>query len=293
MPPVRYIAPKVLLVWKITPMPKVSVLITLYNAAPFVRQALESVFAQDFQDLELCVVDDGSSDDSLAILREIAAAAPVPLHWKTQPNAGQAAALNTAFEMASGEIIALLDGDDYWYPSKLSEMLDFMVLNPGGGVYQHQVDDGAGIPLRPFVVSGDIFGKWTSLGTVNPVVHQDWMVINMPTTGLLFTRSTFESIGPLPAAMVVNPDFYLFVLGCSLGPVYTSPRSLGCWRQHPGNASRRGAYSFKSYWVRVLFPLVNEKLAQRGHLVRFKFNRAAILWQPLVLLKAVWRRRNA
>jgi glycosyltransferase involved in cell wall biosynthesis len=273
-------------------MPRVSVLMTVFNAGPHLREAVESVYTQDFTDLELCVVDDGSTDGSVELLRELVAGAPIPVRWEAQANAGQAAALNAAFAMASGEIIALLDGDDYWHRWKIREMVEFMQLNPGGGVYQHQVDDGAGEKLRPMTLSGDLFGRWRELGTVNPLVHRDLFVVNMPTTGLMFSRVVYEAIGTIPKPMVVNPDFYLFVLGCSLGPLYTNPRVLGCWRQHGGNASKRGQYGFKNYWLRVLFPLVNEELRRRGLGVQFKFCKRDLLLAPLALARAAYKRRG-
>ena len=97
---------------------KVSIIIPLYNKAPYVRRALDSIAAQTFADFETIVVDDGSTDEG----PEIAAAYPdARLRLIRQDNAGPGAARNAGIAQARGEFLAFLDADDEWLPNYLAE----------------------------------------------------------------------------------------------------------------------------------------------------------------------------
>lgn len=97
--------------------PRISVIIPVYNAASFVRDAVASVRAQTLHDWEIIFVDDGSTDDSPGVIAELAAASPCmkALH---QPNAGPASARNYGLQHARGAYIAFLDADDLYPPDK-------------------------------------------------------------------------------------------------------------------------------------------------------------------------------
>lgn len=102
-------------------MPKFSVIIPVYNVAPYLRECLDSVRAQTFAGWEAVCVDDGSTDASGAILDEYAAKDPRfrVLH---QPNAGVSAARNAGLRMATGEVVNFLDGDDFVASGLLEEV---------------------------------------------------------------------------------------------------------------------------------------------------------------------------
>jgi glycosyltransferase involved in cell wall biosynthesis len=95
--------------------PLVSVMIGAYNAAPYLGEAIESVLAQDYEQFELIVVDDGSTDGTGDVARSYAGVEVI-----TQENGGNGAARNTAIAAASGDLYAFLDADDRFTPGKLS-----------------------------------------------------------------------------------------------------------------------------------------------------------------------------
>jgi glycosyltransferase involved in cell wall biosynthesis len=97
---------------------RVSIIIPLYNKAPYVRRALDSIAAQTFADFEAIVVDDGSTDDGAAI---VAGYSDVRFRMIRQANAGPGAARNSGLAQARGEFIAFLDADDEWLPNYLHE----------------------------------------------------------------------------------------------------------------------------------------------------------------------------
>ncbi len=97
---------------------RVSIIIPLYNKAPYVRRALDSIAAQTFPDFEAIVVDDGSTDDGAAIVADYSDAR---FRMIRQANAGPGAARNAGLAQARGELIAFLDADDEWLPNYLHE----------------------------------------------------------------------------------------------------------------------------------------------------------------------------
>src|SRR5688572_33231336 len=100
-------------------MPTVSVVIPAYNAAAFIRETIDSALAQTYRDFEVIVVNDGSTDDTMARLREFGSR--IRVH--EQSNSGVATARNSGVKIATGSWIAFLDSDDLWMPQKLERQL--------------------------------------------------------------------------------------------------------------------------------------------------------------------------
>lgn len=109
--------------------PRVSVIIPAYNASRYIPEALDSVFAQSFQDLEVIVVNDGSPDTPQlqAALRPYEGR----LLYLEQPNRGVSAARNLAIQRARGDLLAFLDADDIWLPPYLEVQVNFLDEHPG------------------------------------------------------------------------------------------------------------------------------------------------------------------
>ena len=130
---------------------KFSVIIPLYNKAPYIRKALESVFAQTYTDYELIVVDDGSTDDSARIAEEYilevkgaensgaettaSRLSPLAFRLIRQANSGVSAARNNGVAQASGDYITFLDADDWWEPTYLERMAQLIEDYPEAGLY--------------------------------------------------------------------------------------------------------------------------------------------------------------
>ena len=102
--------------------PQVSVIIAAYNAEQYLAEALDSVAAQTFQNFEVIVVDDGSTDSTADIV-----AGYSQVHCLHQPNRGQPAARNAGIRAARGKYITFLDADDLWLPSKLEKQIGFLM----------------------------------------------------------------------------------------------------------------------------------------------------------------------
>jgi glycosyltransferase involved in cell wall biosynthesis len=111
------------------PSPTVSVVIPCYNAARYLESALASVQAQTFTDFELIVVNDGSTDNSLALLNAIAAREP-RLRIISRPNTGIVGALNDGLAAARGEFIARMDADDLCFPDRFAKQVAYLCAHP-------------------------------------------------------------------------------------------------------------------------------------------------------------------
>ncbi|WP_344761478.1 glycosyltransferase [Actimicrobium antarcticum] len=108
---------------------KVSILIPSYNHALFLEEAIRSVWAQDYPDMELVVVDDGSVDDSRDILARLMKLSPIPMKVIEQSNAGICRSLNVALKESSGEIIGVLASDDIMALHRLKDEVSYFDTN--------------------------------------------------------------------------------------------------------------------------------------------------------------------
>ena len=138
--------------------PVVSVVIPVFNGARFVRSAIESVFAQTHRPIEVIVVDDGSTDDSVEVI------APFDeVILLRQQNRGVGAARNRAIERSTGEFIAFLDQDDWWFPDKLKQQLDVFAQ-----------DERIGLVHTAVSYFNDASGRF--VGLLNPEAHTDELI---------------------------------------------------------------------------------------------------------------------
>jgi glycosyltransferase involved in cell wall biosynthesis len=110
--------------------PLVSVIIPVYNAEKYLKESLESVFSQTFQDFEIIAVDDGSTDKSIDVLNNYNHS----IRLITQTNSGPARARNTGIKAAAGKYIALLDADDLWTSDKLRLQINYLEKRPDIGM---------------------------------------------------------------------------------------------------------------------------------------------------------------
>lgn len=139
--------------------PLVSVVIPVYNGEAFVAQAIESVLAQTWSNVELIVVNDGSTDRSAEVVANYADR----LVLIEQENRGVAAARNAGMQQARGAFVALLDQDDWWRPEKLARQVPLMLANPRIGLVHTAVDH-----------YDQSRGEW--VGPLNPQARPDRLV---------------------------------------------------------------------------------------------------------------------
>jgi glycosyltransferase involved in cell wall biosynthesis len=119
---------------------KVSVLVLSYNAERFIADAINSVLHQSYQNLEIVIGDDCSSDRTLEVIRAVACSSEVPIHiLKSPTNQGITNNFNKCLKHCSGDYIFLLGGDDIYLPGKLAAQVAFMDSNPSIAISYHDV----------------------------------------------------------------------------------------------------------------------------------------------------------
>jgi glycosyltransferase involved in cell wall biosynthesis len=110
--------------------PNVSVIIPAYNSEGFLRQAIDSVYAQTFAPAEVLVVNDGSTDGTEQLLRRLAGDLPSTFRWISKPNGGPASARNAGLKVVGGDFVAFLDHDDLWHGEKLARQVEHFAREP-------------------------------------------------------------------------------------------------------------------------------------------------------------------
>src|SRR6266853_3642543 len=106
--------------------PLVSIVVPCYNQADYLEQAIESVLSQDYSEIELIVLDDGSSDDTRAVLAPYAG----KFRYETHSNMGQARTLNKGWGMSKGEFLSYLAADDFLLPGAVRTAVEKLVVSP-------------------------------------------------------------------------------------------------------------------------------------------------------------------
>ena len=110
--------------------PKISILIPCYNHAAYIEKTIRSVWEQDYSNLELVIVDDGSTDNSCEIVSRLKAISPIKMIFVVQKNAGICRTLNHALELSSGEIIGILASDDVMLRDRLNQEIQYFESEP-------------------------------------------------------------------------------------------------------------------------------------------------------------------
>ena len=207
--------------------PLVSVVIAAYNYGRFVEEAIDSVLSQDYpaDRIEVIVVDDGSTDDTPERVKKYASR----IQYFRKPNGGQASAFNLGFEKAHGDIVSLLDADDYWFPDKLSTVVKEFDKNPEVGVVYH--------PLREYHVQTGVYKEFpfTPISGFVPANIKHVILYDGVMTTSSFRRTVLQQLLPIPEILRNQSDGYLGNLAIFLAPVLAINRPLGIYRIHGKN----------------------------------------------------------
>src|SRR6266487_3647169 len=113
-------------------LPRISIVVPSYNQGHFLREALESIFRQDYPWLEVVVMDGGSSDESVDIIRSYESRLA---YWQSQPDGGQSAAINAGMQHCTGDLVAWLNSDDFYWGDSLWTVGRAYAAFPGHSLY--------------------------------------------------------------------------------------------------------------------------------------------------------------
>lgn len=208
-------------------MPEVSVVIPTYNSARYVIEAVNSVLAQTYQDFEVLVIDDGSTDETAAAMSRYQA----PVRYIQQPNGGVAVARNRGIAESRGRYVAFLDADDTWLPHKLERQLAALQDQPNyrASYAAFTVVDASLNPLgisrsqRQASALEDLLLRGNIIGSICTVLCE---------------RALFELVGGFDPALSQCADWDMWVRLAAQTEFLYLDEPLVTYRQHGTNMSR-------------------------------------------------------
>jgi glycosyltransferase involved in cell wall biosynthesis len=214
------------------PQPKVTVLIDTYNHERFVERAITCAIEQDFPAnyVEILVVDDGSTDSTPAIVKRFAPR----VTYLRKENGGQASAFNFGIPRARGEIVAFLDGDDWWQKNKLSVVVETFETNPQAGVVGHGIIEIDSLALRGSSLSPEQPGYFDLRSDTGAQRFRNYMCF-LGTSRVAIRRSLLEKVLPIPEALVVEADEFMSAVAIAHGGAYLLAEPLTFYRLHDQN----------------------------------------------------------
>jgi len=210
-------------------VPEVSVVIPVFNGATFVSRAIESVLRQTLPDLELVVVDDGSTDETPSVVQ---AFTDPRIRYIRQTNQGPSVARNTGIRATTAPWVAFLDGDDYWLPTKLEAQLARVRAMPqaglvyAGGTYRDM--SGAVIADMPATVEGDLL----------PQLLLDNCLAGS-TSSAMVRRDVLNKIGLFDESMSCCEDWELWLRVANATQIAKVEERLVCIVNRPGSLNKR------------------------------------------------------
>jgi glycosyltransferase involved in cell wall biosynthesis len=210
------------------PQPCFSVLIRNYNYGRYLGMALQSVLDQTYANFEVIVCDDGSTDNSRDIVQDYMSQDP-RIRLIAQENYGVAAAANSAYENSSGDLIAFLDADDMFKPSKLEKVLTALKNNPRSGLCVNPVSpiSAANQPLGP-PFPARLEGGW--MGPEK--LRRGACTAFPPSSGLTLRREVAAELFPIPVELISMEDFFLAGTAQFLTEISIAPEPLTQYRVH-------------------------------------------------------------
>ncbi len=221
--------------------PFFSVIIPLYNKADYIEETLQSVFAQTFEEYEIVIVDDGSTDDSVAVVKGLN---HPKIKFFQQENKGAGAARNTAIASAKGKYLALLDADDFWYPNHLEALKESIVLFPEmdwfGNHYRIEYTQGrrrlAHVNLESSPLSFMVDDYYEA--SLNDSLA--W------TSAVAFSKTFFDKVGGFDEKLLTGQDIDLWIRMALATSFIFNPKTTMLYRKDAGQLSK-SEYNLQRY----------------------------------------------
>lgn len=215
----------------LTPLPTVSVIVPVLNGASYIPKAIESVLAQSFEDFELIIVDDGSTDGTAAVVR---AYDDTRIRYFYQQNRGLSAARNSGIRIARGGWLAFLDCDDYWHPGKLSAQLDAARRVPDAGLIY--------CAATSTTMDGEVICEIPALieGAVLPELLRGNRVAGSASSAMV-RREVFDRVGIFDEELRCSEDWDMWLRVAAVTTVARVETPLVCCRNTPGSLGKKVA----------------------------------------------------
>lgn len=203
--------------------PLVSIITPAFNQASYLVETIESVLAQDYPNIEYIVIDDGSTDSTVKILRQYSS----KIRFELQSNIGQARTLNRGWAMSTGAIMGYLSSDDRLYPSAIRKMVALIENDPS---VVCAFPDSDLIDNQSSIVKKNVCRPF-NLGDL--IVRQECHI----GPGALFRRSAFDNVGGWKPELILAPDREFWIRLAGQGRFEFFPEILASYRLHAESIS--------------------------------------------------------
>ncbi len=213
--------------------PKVSVVIPCYNREAYIAQTVDSVLGQTWENIELVVVDDGSTDGSRDVLSGYGDRIRVMAHPGGE-NRGQSASINMGLKHTDGEYVAILDSDDYWMPEKIEKQARYLMTHPDVGlVYANGwiVDARGERQFRRYKPN-----RHRELNEPGRVLMDCYFALP---SNALFRRSILSESGLFDESLRTAQDHDMAIRVAEHARLAYLPEELWCYRRHDDSVSHR------------------------------------------------------
>ncbi|MER9017009.1 glycosyltransferase family A protein [Mesorhizobium sp. M0768] len=266
--------------------PRVTAIIVVFNGESYLREAVDSIVGQSFTDWELFIVDDGSTDQSSAIIRGYEQRLPGKvrlLSHHDNGNHGISASRNRGLTEAHGAYVAFLDADDAWLPEKLSDQVSIMESDPALGMIY-----GRTLIWHSWQEAADRADFYYPLGVepdtrYEPPVLFELLLQNeaqTPTTcNALMRSSLFATLGGFENSFpLMFEDQTFFAKALAFAPAYVSGRTWAKYRQHSESCSVACSDAGTDEAARITFlKWLNRTMADKGASFRIR----SAIWKAL------------
>jgi len=199
--------------------PLVSIVTPSYNQAKFLERTIQSVLDQDYPHLEYYVIDGGSNDSSVEIIKKYQDSLT---GWLSENDQGQTDAINKGFSLCQGEIMAWLNSDDIYLPGAISSAVNFLQENTDVGMVYGDTD--------LIDSDGRLIGKFNAQQTDYQRLMRGGVYIPQPAA--FWRRELWEQVGPLDTSLYFAMDYDLWVKFAKISTIRYNPQTWAAFRIH-------------------------------------------------------------
>lgn len=246
----------------------ISVIIPTYNAGRYIEKTLQSVFDQTYKNIEIIVIDDGSTDNTEVLLKQYN---DPRLHYIKQPNSGgPAKPRNVGIAAAKGEYIAIFDSDDLMMPNKLSSQIKALETTPDAAfccTNFSKIDENDNVTTKAFWETNENFqsldkSKRDPFGNFKYIPNEltDNLLIHnfVATSSVLIRKAVFEKVGGFDEALANADDYDMWLRISSHYSNILIPQVMHQYRLRDGNITSRGIFKLADGRVAVLKRHINK-----------------------------------
>lgn len=229
---------------------RVSVVIPLYNHSSFIAQALESVVAQGEIIREVIVINDGSTDNSLAIAREFSSRHPM-VNVVNQINSGAATTINRGIQIATSEYIAILNSDDYWMPKRLTKLIRALDMDASLDLVASDIMfvDGNGVEKKDIWYEAALTNFISSRDLGMSLAEANFL---MTTSNYVVRRSALKALGGFAEIRYAHDLDFALRLAVENRRIGFVDEKLLAYRSHANNTIKENQHKVRVDWAMVV-----------------------------------------